>query len=190
MNIKLALTALICSAVMSCSVSEGQLLDRMLSKAGCSVCESASPCNSGCDTGCGGEILSGCGAVDSCGCGGGGLGILDKIKDRLSRVGCGGGCGAAAESCGCAAPAVESCGCDAAPSFGGGLGLLAQMKGRLSSIGSGCGCEAPAPAPAIMAAPSCGCGGGLGLMDKIQGRLSSIGGSCGCLLYTSPSPRD
>ena len=212
MNIKLALAALICSVAMSCSVSEGQLLDRMLSKAGCSVCESASApqgCNTGCDSGCGGGILSG-------GCGGsgfGGPGILDKIKDRLANVGCGGGCLGASDSCGCVEPVVESssCGCDAAPSCGCGSGLLDGMKGRLSSLGSGsgcgcnaapaagllsgrlsslgggggCGCEAaPAPAP-VVAAPSCGCdagpscgGGGLGLLDKMKSGLSSVGGGC------------
>ena len=199
MNINLALATLICSVAMSCSVSEGQLLDRMLSKAGCSVCETASPCSTGCS-----GILSG-----------GGPGILDKIKDRLAKVGCGGGCLAAADSCGCVEPVVESCGCDAAPAvpscgggaglldgikgrlpsiggggcgcnaapaIGGGPGLLDSMKARLSSIGNGCGCDAPAP----VAAPSCGCNaGGPGLLDNLKGRLPSFGGGCGC---DAPAP--
>ena len=163
MNIKLALATLICSVAMSCSVSEGQLLDRMLSKAGCSVCETASPCQAGCS----GGVLSG-----------GGPGILKKITDRLAKVGCGDGCRAAADSCGCVEPVVESCGCDAAPACGGGAGLFDGLKDRFSSIGSGgCGCEA---APAIAS-----CGGGPGLLDSMKARLSSIGSGCGC---DAPAP--
>ena len=180
MNIKLALVALFCGVAMSCNVSEGQLLDRMLSKAGCTVC----------DSGCGGGLISGgCGVADSCGARG--PGILDKIKDRLARVGCGGGCEAAAEPCGCVAPVVESCGCDAAPA---GPGFFDRFKDRMASLGSGCGCAAPAgdcgcniaPAPMIQptscgcdAAPACG-GGGPGLLDDIKSRLSSVGSGCGC----------
>lgn len=191
MNIKLALVALFCSVAMSCSVSEGQLLDRMLSKAGCSVCDC------GTNTGCSDGLLSG-------GCAS--PGILDKIKGRLAPAdaGCGCempvaepcGCEAAPEPCGCEAPIVEASPCDAGPSCGDGPGLLDKLKARLSSMGSGCGCAAPAPdcgcveAPIVFAAPaveSCGCevpapacGGGPGLLDKLKGRLSSLGSGAGC----------
>ena len=184
MNIKLALAVLFCSVAMSCSMSEGQLIDRMLTKMGCGICESANVCDTGCDSGCGGEIVaSDCCAADSCGCGGR-PGILDRIKGRLASVGCGGGCDAA-PSCGCEEPVVESCGCDAAPSCGGGL--LDKLKARLSGLGSGCGC-ASAPddcgcniAPVILEEP-CGCDTapscGLGLLDRLKGRFASIGSGC------------
>ncbi len=198
MNIKLASTMLFCSVVLSCSISEGQLLDRMLSRVGCSACQTVSACDTGCDSGCGGQIVTGnYGMVDSCGCNKG-PGILDKIKDRLAQVGCGSGCGAVAPSpCGCVEPVVEPCGCDVAPTCGGGgFGFLDKLKGRLSSMGNGCGCAAPAADCGCEVAPvvatPCGCNspapacGRVGLLDNLKVRFSSMGGcaaprgDCGC----------
>ena len=172
MNTKLAFAALCFSVAMCCSVSEGQLLDRMLSKAGCSACNTAvTACDGGCDTGCSG-----------------GPGVLSKITDRLGKVGCGEGCFAAPEPCGCAAPVVEapSCGCEAAPapSCGGDAPVfMGRLKDRLSALGSGdCGCGAPAPAA------DCGCGSGPGLFANLQGRMSSLGGAADCGCGPAPAP--
>ncbi len=184
MNIKLALTALFCGVVMSCSVSEGQLLDRMLSKAGCSVCD----CAPAPITNCSDEVPCDC-ATESCK-----PGLLDKLKARFASADdC--GCEAPVSDCGCEATVIEASPCDVTPACGcGGPGLLDKLKARLSSIGNGCGCAAPAAgcgceeAPVVFSAPvveSCGCEApapackGPGLLDKLKARLSSIGsGSC------------
>lgn len=199
MNIKLASVMLFCSFAISCNTSEGQLLDRMLSKVGCSMCQTASACDTGCNTGCGsnGLLYGGCGnetVLD--GCGTGGPGILAKIKDRLSSVGC--GCQSAPVSdCGCVEPVVESCGCDAAP-FCGSPGILDKIKARLSTIGAGdCGCGAPvadcgcsAPAPVMN---DCGCGtapalGGGGLLEKFRVSMPAFTGDCGCAPVSDCGP--
>ena len=97
-------------------------------------------------------------AAPSCGCLGGGGGLL-------GRLGGGGGCGSAAApaaDCGCDSAPVADCGCDSAPV-------------------ADCGCDS---APA--AAPSCGCqGGGGGLLGgRSLGGCNSCGesscnGGCG-----------
>ncbi len=84
MNFKYAAMALVMSATICCSQSEGQLLDRMLHRGGCS---SASSC---CDTpvsGCSdcGTVtanVSPCGCSDSCG--GGGCGLLGGRRLRIA----------------------------------------------------------------------------------------------------------
>ena len=166
MNFKIA-AMLIVSVFMSANTSYGgDLLDRMLGRAGCSSC--AAP------------------AAESCGCGGGGL--LEKLMSGCgnkcnaadilnvdSDAGC--GCQAAAPSCGCdAAPAAAAspcgcdgatvletspCGCDAAP--------VAEA--------SPCGCDA---APAVAASP-CGCDAApAGESDGLFARLRAMGSGCGC----------
>ena len=166
MNTKLALATLLVSFALSCSVSEGQLIDRMLSKAGCSAC--------GTTSGCGGGLLSG-------GCG---LGIGENLKGRIGDCGCGAaapvadcGCGEVAApvvDCGCSAPApapIADCGCGeiaapAATSCGcGGAALMQNLRNRFDGLGSRVptiGSNLAARAPVIGfgagAAGDCGCG--------------------------------
>ena len=135
MNLKIAAMLLI-SVFMSANTSYGgDLLDRMLGRAGCSSC--ATP------------------VVNSCGCGGGGL--MDKLSSRGSDQCCSGdvltvdsdagcGCEPVASDCGCEA-AAPSCGC------GNGGGLLARLSSGLGGLKPGCGCGS---APAVEASP-CGC---------------------------------
>ena len=160
MNTKLALATLLVSFALSCSVSQGQLLDRMLTKAGCSAC--------GTTSGCGGEVISDCGAADPCGSR---VGICDRIKGRMA-----GGCGCASapvSDCGCSVPEpqpVADCGCSApAPAPVADCGCSAPAPV------ADCGCDAPAA--------SCGCSGSIfgKLRNRFDGtRPSPAYSPCGC----------
>ncbi len=179
MKLKIA-AMLIVSVLMSANTSYGgDLLDRMLGRAGCSSC--ATP------------------AVKSCGCGGGG-GLLDKLfscgqnscdnagilnVDPAPSCGCEEAAVVEASPCGCdAAPVVEAspCGCDAAPVVEASpCGCDAAPVVEDSPCGcdaapvveaSPCGCEA---APA---AKSCGFGGGL--LSKLLSCRNNAAPSGGC----------
>ena len=187
MKIKLAAAALFCSVAMCCSTSFGfELLDRMLAKVGCTVCENANArlathYGSGCDSGCGGSASSCGGGILQSGCGGGGL---------LSG-GCGGGgllsggCGGGLLSGGGLFSGLTGGGCGGGLLSGGscsGVGILnsgsCDSCGSTSYAGASCG-----PTCGGVAASPCGggsCGGGL--LSKIGGGgllSGGCGGGCG-----------
>ncbi len=137
MNLKIAAMLLI-SVFMSANTSYGgDLLDRMLGRAGCSSC--ATPVD------------------NSCGCGGGGL--MDKLSSRGSDQCCSGDVLTVDSDAGCGCEAAApSRGCD------NGGGLLARLSSGLGGLKRGCG-SAPAveaspcgceTAPVVEASP-CGC---------------------------------
>ena len=165
MKLKIAAMLLV-SVLMSANTSYGDLLDRMLGRAGCSSC--AAPAAKGC----------------------GGGGLMDKLlscqrdsRDRAnilnvdpaSSCGCDTAPVTEASPCGCgASPFVEAspCGCDAAP-----VAEASPCGSDTVVAVSPCGCDA---APMVEASP-CGC-------DAAPVAASSCGcdaapiaaSSCGC----------
>ena len=141
MKLKIAAMLLV-SVLMSANTSYGDLLDRMLGRAGCSSC--AAPAAKGC----------------------GGGGLMDKLlscqrdsRDRAnilnvdpaSSCGCDTAPVTEASPCGCgASPFVEAspCGCDAAP-----VAEASPCGSDTVVAVSPCGCDA---APMVEASP-CGC---------------------------------
>lgn len=191
MNIKLALMALFCGVAMSCGVSEGQLLDRMLSKAGshaggCSSCEAAAAA---------GDFAPAPVTVsEPCGC------EAAPAPFTVEPVAISEPCGCGAAPAVASAPITESCGCAAAPAAGGCL--LDRLKRNMDSThtGGGCGCSAtpvteafdatavPSVTPIIDSAPvvlasgsGCGCGEAAPVAHVASSCGCNAGGSsCGC----------